>query len=217
MAKGNELSPYKINLILNHSIILNKVNLKVASVEEDLEKRNEKLISTSEKLKSANGDNSCAAKLRENLEGKAIEDDERIAKLESELVDARKEAEVSDRNYAEVGEQIFSVYSSTYLFLILKKVRAKVRQVEKDLEKGESKAELEETKVSELEEELKIVARNRKSLEESEKKTVSRKEVQRMKMKQLMEDLKKAEEKAQFAEQSVHRVQVEVWKLNIFL
>ena len=99
----------------------------------------------------------------------------------------------------------------------MKKVRGKVRQVEKDLEKGESKAELEETKVSELEEELKMVARNRKSLEESEKKAVSREEVQRMKMKQLMEDLKKAEEKAQFAEQSVHRVQVEVWKLNIFL
>ena len=114
MAKGNELSPYKINLILNHSIILNKVNVTVASVEEHLEKRKEKLISTSEKLKSANGDNRCAAKLRENLEGKAIEDEERIAKLESELVDARKDAEVSDRIYAEVGEKIFPIYSSTF-------------------------------------------------------------------------------------------------------
>ena len=85
-----------------------------------------------------------------------------------------------------------------------------MRQVEKDLEKAESKAELEETQVSELEEELKIVARNSKSLEELEKKAVSREEAQRMKMKQLMEDLKKAEERAQFAEQSVHRVQVEV-------
>ena len=74
------------------------------SVEEDLEKRNEKLISTSEKLRSANADNGCAAKLRDHLEGKAIEDDERIAKLESELVDARKDAEVSDRNFAEVRE-----------------------------------------------------------------------------------------------------------------
>ena len=83
-------------------------------------------------------------------------------------------------------------------------------QVEKDLEKAESKAELEETQVSEMEEELKIVTRNSKSLEESEKTAVSREEAQRMKMKQLMEDLKKAEERAQFAEQSVHRVQVEV-------
>ena len=40
------------------SIILNKVNLKVKSVEEDLEKQNEKLISTSEKVKSAITDNS---------------------------------------------------------------------------------------------------------------------------------------------------------------
>ena len=85
-------------------------------------------------------------------------------------------------------------------------------QVEKNLEKAESKAELEETQVSELEEELKIVTRNTKSLEEAEKKAVSREEAQRMKMKQLMEDLKKAEERAQFAEQSVHRVQVEVWR-----
>ena len=87
-----------------------------------------------------------------------------------------------------------------------------MRQVEKNLEKAESKAELEETQVSELEEELKIVTRNTKSLEEAEKKAVSREEAQRMKMKQLMEDLKKAEERAQFAEQSVHRVQVEVWR-----
>ena len=85
-----------------------------------------------------------------------------------------------------------------------------MRQAEKDLEKAESKAELEETQVSEMEEELKIVTRNSKSLEESEKTAVSREEAQRMKMKQLMEDLKKAEERAQFAEQSVHRVQVEV-------
>ena len=89
-----------------------------------------------------------------------------------------------------------------------------MRQVEKDLEKAESKAEFEETQVSGVEKELKIVVRNSKSLEESEKKAVSREEAQRMKMKQLMEDLKKAEEKVQFAEQSVHRVQVEVWKLN---
>ena len=87
-----------------------------------------------------------------------------------------------------------------------------MRQVEKNLEKAESKAELEETQVSELEEELKIVTRNTKSLEEAEKKVVSREEAQRMKMQQLMEDLKKAEERAQFAEQSVHRVQVEVWR-----
>ena len=188
---------------------MNKVNLKVKSVEDDLEKGDEKLISTLEKLKSANADNSCAAKLAENLKGKAIEDDERIAKLEIEFVEARKEAEVSDGNYAEVRE-FFLLFIN--LFLILIKVREKVRQVEKDLEKVESKADLEETKVSELEEELMIVARNRKSLEESEKKAVSREEAQRMKLKQLMEDLEKAEEKAQFAEQSVHRVQVEVWK-----
>ena len=37
---------------------MNKVNLKVKSVEEDLEKQNEKLISTSEKVKSAITDNS---------------------------------------------------------------------------------------------------------------------------------------------------------------
>ena len=74
------------------------------SVEDDLEKGDEKLISTLEKLKSANADNSCAAKLAENLKGKAIEDDERIAKLEIEFVEARKEAEVSDGNYAEVRE-----------------------------------------------------------------------------------------------------------------
>ena len=65
------------------------------------------MISTSKKVKSANTDNSCAAKLRENLEAKSVEDDERIAKLESDLVDARHHAEVSDKNYAEVRDRSF--------------------------------------------------------------------------------------------------------------
>ena len=82
------------------------------------------------------------------------------------------------------------------------------------MEKAESKAELEERKLSGLKVELKIVGRNGKSLEECEKKAVSREEAARMKMKQLMEDLAKAEERAQFAEKSVHTVQVEVWKQN---
>ena len=81
---------------------MNKVNIKVKSLEDDLERQNKKLISTLEKVESANADNSCAEKLRENLEAKAVKDDERIAKLERDLVDARMEAEVSDRNYAEV-------------------------------------------------------------------------------------------------------------------
>ena len=101
--------------------ILNKVNLKVKSVEEDLEKQNEQLILTLEKVKSANADNSCAAKLRESLEAKSIEDDKRIGKLESKLVEARNHAEVSDRDYAEVREKHFykSIFLNSFCLFLL--------------------------------------------------------------------------------------------------
>ncbi|KAG6802432.1 Tropomyosin [Apis mellifera caucasica] len=65
--------------------------------------------------------------------------------------------------------------------------------MEQDLERAEEKAELSEGKIVELEEELRVVGNNLKSLEVSEE---------------------KAEARAEFAERSVQKLQKEVDRLE---
>ena len=73
-----------------------------------------------------------------------------MSKLEEELKEARTQAEDADKKYDEVAK--------------------KLAQVETDLDRAEERAETGETKIMELEEELRVVGNNLKSLEVSEEK-----------------------------------------------
>merc|ERR1712243_294250 len=88
------------------------------------------------------------------FENKALEDDKRIAALEKELKDARDKAEAADAAYEEVSKKLV--------------------QCDADLEKAEERADTGETKILELEEELRVVANNLKSLEVAEEKANQR-------------------------------------------
>merc|ERR1712203_449000 len=68
------------------------------------------------------------------------EDLKRIAGLEKDLKDARDKAETADITYEDIAK--------------------KLAQCESDLEKAEERADVGETKIIELEEELKVVANN---------------------------------------------------------
>ena len=68
------------------------------------------------------------------LESRAVQDEERMAKLEEELKEVRNQAEDADKKYDEVARKLL--------------------QVEADLERAEERAEVGETKILELEEEL---------------------------------------------------------------
>merc|ERR1719400_1902843 len=86
--------------------------------------------------------------------------------------------------------------------------------VEAGLERAEERAETGEHKIVELEEELRVVGNNLKSLEVSEEKANQREESYKEQIKTLTTKLKQAEVRAEFAERSVTKLQKEVDRLE---
>ncbi|MDK0841581.1 tropomyosin, partial [Clostridium perfringens] len=78
----------------------------------------------------------------------------------------------------------------------------------------EERAESGESKIVELEEELRVVGNNLKSLEVSEEKANQREEEYKNQIKTLTTRLKEAEARAEFAERSVQKLQKEVDRLE---
>merc|ERR1712226_887906 len=76
----------------------------------------------------------------------------------------------------------------------------KLQVTEAELERAEERCEVGETKIMELEEELKVVATNLKSLEVSEEKANQREIANKEQVKTLTAKLKQAEARAEFAE-----------------
>merc|ERR1712000_343643 len=93
-------------------------------------------------------------------------------------------------------------------------VQKKLAQTEADLERAEERAEVGEIKIVELEEELRVVANNLKSLEVSEEKANQREASNKEQIKSLTAKLKQAEARAEFAERSVQKLQKEVDRLE---
>merc|ERR1712048_1551334 len=85
---------------------------------------------------------------------------------------------------------------------------------ESELERAEERAETGEMKIIELEEELRVVANNLKSLEVSEEKANQREASYKEQIKSLTAKLKQAEARAEFAERSVQKLQKEVDRLE---
>ena len=90
-----------------------------------------------------------------------------------------------------------------------------MRKIESDLEKAEERADTGELKIVELEEELRVVANNLKSLEVSEEKANQRETNYTKQIKTLTDKQKQAESRAEFADKSVQNLQREV-SLDIF-
>ena len=86
----------------------------------------------------------------------------------------------------------------------------KLAECESNLEKTEERADVGETKILELEEELRVVANNLKSLEVAEEKANQREKTYKEQIKTLSAKLKQAEARAEFAEKSVLKLQKEV-------
>merc|ERR1711951_349402 len=76
------------------------------------------------------------------------------------------------------------------------------------------RADTSEHKIIELEEELRVVGNNLKSLEVSEEKANQREEAYKEQIKHLTHKLKTAEARAEFAERSVQKLQKEVDRLE---
>merc|ERR1712107_551043 len=93
-------------------------------------------------------------------------------------------------------------------------VAKKLATCESELEKAEERADVGETKILELEEELRVVANNLKSLEVAEEKANQREKTYKEQIKTLSAKLKQAEARAEFAEKSVQELQKEVDRLE---
>merc|ERR1711974_503958 len=88
------------------------------------------------------------------LENKSLSDESRMEALENQLKEARMLAEEADKKYDECAK--------------------KLATVEGDLDRAEERADTSEHKIIELEEELRVVGNNLKSLEVSEEKSNKR-------------------------------------------
>merc|ERR1739848_233222 len=94
------------------------------------------------------------------------------------------------------------------------KLPKKLITCESDLERAEERADTSEHKIIELEEELRVVGNNLKSLEVSEEKANQREGTYKEQIKTLAAKLKQAEARAEFAERSVQKLQKEVDRLE---
>lgn len=124
------------------------------------------------------------------LEEKLERSGERLATATAKL----PEAEETDKKYKEVVRKLF--------------------MMELDLERAQEYAEHRHAKIVELEEELRVVGNNLKSLEASREKATQREESFEVQVKILSEQLKEAGTRADLAERSVQKLQKEVDRLE---
>ncbi|KAK3866272.1 hypothetical protein Pcinc_028179 [Petrolisthes cinctipes] len=168
--------------------------------------------------------------MRKVLENRSLSDEERMDALENQLKEARFLAEEADRKYdevarklamveadleraeerAETGESKLTVSLSVVVWLLARKCV----MLENDLERAEERAEAAEGKIVELEEELRVVGNNLKSLEVSEEKAAQREDNFEEQIKELSHRMREAEARAEFAERSVQKLQKEVDRLE---
>merc|ERR1712203_1262658 len=113
--------------------------LGIATLQlEEKEKTEEKMVAAVAKLDKAGTAADDSERAKKVFQSKADEDEKRIIGLEKDLKEAREKAEAADATYDEVAK--------------------KLATCESDLEKAEERADVGETKILELEEELRVVA-----------------------------------------------------------
>lgn len=180
--------------LTNAEADVNALNRRIQIIEEDLEKSEERLTMASTKLAEASGAADDSERMRKVLENRTVHDEECMEGLENQLKEARFLAEEADRKYDDVAR--------------------KLTVVEGDNERAEDRAESGETKIVELEEELRVVGNNLKSLETSEEQSGQREVNYKQQTALLAKRNKTAEARAEFAERSVQKLQKEVDRLE---
>ena len=78
---------------------MNSLNRRIQSLEDDLEKCEDKLQIATQKLDKAATTADDSDRMRKVLESRAQQDEERMGKLEEELKGARNQAEDADKEH----------------------------------------------------------------------------------------------------------------------
>merc|ERR1711990_293982 len=166
----------------------NRLNRRVGELEEDLEITENKYTIAIQKYDKAATEADDSDRMAKVLANRAVEDEAKMTNL------AQKRAEEADKCYDEAQK--------------------KMQLAEASLEVNGERADVSEFKIIELEEELKVVANNLKSLEVSEDKANQRESFYKSEIKRLTTKLKQSETRSEFAEKSVVKLQKEVDRLE---
>lgn len=167
---------------------------KVRTIEEEYETTESKLLATTTKLEVAAKSFEESDRGRKVLENRIAIDEERMVILEKDLETTILFGEDADRRYEETARQLAIT--------------------EVDLERSEGRVALAEAKIIELEDELKVVGNNFKSLEIVQQEFLVRQETYELTIQNLTESLQDAEHRAVQAEKAVTMLQREIDRLE---
>jgi len=178
----------------NSELEVGGLQRRINLTETELEQMEVRYKEISAQLASASHNSDESEKGRKTLETQGIDDDEMIGNLEKAFIEAQTIADEADKRYDESAR------------------RYAIMEVE--LERTEDRADAAETKLAELEEELKVVGNNMKMLEISEQEALSREESYDEQIRELSGRLKETEERADTADRNMTKLQKEVDRLE---
>merc|ERR1711902_161822 len=163
---------------------------KIALLEDELERSDSKGTITSKELSEASALADSINKAIKVLETKNMIDEQRIEISENQLKEAKQMVEESDIKYDEVAR--------------------KLAMVEGDLDRAVERADAGESKIVDLEEELRQIGENLKALEVAEEKAQQREEEYKKQIKQLSEKFKSAESRSEYGEKLVQKLNLRI-------
>merc|ERR1712055_1095867 len=169
-ARTLEIDVDKFGEKLAHQVMaaeaeFNRLNRRVQELEEDLEITETKYGTAIQKYDKAATEADDSDRMAKVLANRSVEDETKMTNLAKELAEAQKRAEEADKLYDEAQK--------------------KMQLAEAALEVNGERADVSEFKIIELEEELKVVANNLKSLEVSEDKANQRESFYKTEIKRL--------------------------------
>jgi chromosome segregation ATPase len=158
--------------------------------EEEADKRENRLATAISDLLRASIRADEQIKLKNHIELDISTNEEDMDGIESQLKDAKSILEESERKYDDIYRKHVNL--------------------ESEAARATERAELEEKKISELEEELKIVGQNLQQLEVSEEKAMAREEAYQKQIRELLKRLKEAETMAENSEMNIQRLNIRI-------
>lgn len=169
---------------------VNSLSRQILLKEEEADKRENRLATVISDLLRASLRADEQIKMKNVLEQDISTNEEDIDGIENQLKEAKVVLAESERKYDDIYR--------------------KHQNLESECGRATERAELEEKKISELEEELKIVGQNLQQLEVSEEKAMAREEAYQKQIRELMRRLKDAETKAENSEMNIQRLNIRI-------
>jgi tropomyosin-1 len=163
---------------------------RILLMEDDAEKSENRLATAISELLRASIRADEQIKLRTQLEQGISTNEEDIDELEKQLKDARLIMADSERKYEDISRKHTSL--------------------ETEAQRAAERAEHDESKIIDLEEELKVVGNNLQQLEVSEEKAMAREETYQKQIRDLMMRLKVVETQAENSEMNIQRLNVKI-------